>query len=90
MLCSKFGVTDTYLIYNNAKIYKRIGKTKLTMDKINKIKVNNVTYEIGSNVDMSQYQLKSDAVKLVRLTQAEYDQLTPKDNNTLYIITDAQ
>ena len=60
------------------------------MDKINKIKVNNVTYEIGSNVDLSQYQLKSDAVKLVRLTQAEYDQLTPKDNNTLYIITDAQ
>ena len=40
------------------------------MDKISKIKVNNVTYEIGSNVDMSQYQLKSDAVKLVRLTQA--------------------
>lgn len=63
---------------------------KLTMDKINKIKVNDVTYEIGSNVDMSQYQLKSDAVKLVRLTQAEYDQLTQKDNNTLYIITDAQ
>lgn len=60
------------------------------MDKISKIKVNNVTYEIGSTVDMSQYQLKSDAVKLVRLTQAEYDQLTTKDNNTLYIITDAQ
>ena len=58
------------------------------MDKINKIKVNNVTYEIGS--DLSQYQLKSDAVKLVRLTQAEYDQLTQKENNTLYIITDAQ
>lgn len=60
----------------------------IQMDKINKIKVNDVTYEIGS--DMSQYQLKSDAVKLVRITQAEYDQLTPKDNNTLYIITDAQ
>lgn len=60
------------------------------MDKINKIKVNNVTYEIGSTVDMSQYQLKSDAVKLVRLTQAEYDALSTKDNNTLYIITDAQ
>ena len=58
------------------------------MDKINKITVNNVTYEIGG--DMSAYQLKSDAVKLVRLTQTEYDQLTPKDNNTLYIITDAQ
>ena len=58
------------------------------MDKISKISVNNVTYEIGS--DLSAYQLKSDAVKLVRLTQAEYDQLTTKDNNTLYIITDAQ
>ena len=58
------------------------------MDKISKIKVNDVTYEIGS--DLSQYQLKSDAVKLVRLTKAEYDQLTTKDNNTLYIITDAQ
>ena len=60
------------------------------MDKINKIKIKDVTYEIGSNVDMSQYQLKSDAVKLVRLTQAEYDALSTKDNNTLYIITDAQ
>ena len=28
------------------------------MDKINKIKVNNVTYEIGSNVDMSQQYAK--------------------------------
>ena len=56
------------------------------MDKINKIKIKNVTYEIGSNVDMSQYQLKSDAVKLVRLTQSQYDQLTTKDENTLYII----
>ena len=71
-------------------IFFYIFSSNYTMDKINKIKVNNVTYEIGSNVDLSQYQLKSDAVKLVRLTQAEYDQLTPKDNNTLYIITDAQ
>ena len=71
-------------------IFFYILSSNYTMDKINKIKVNNVTYEIGSNVDMSQYQLKSDAVKLVRLTQAEYDQLTTKDNNTLYIITDAQ
>ena len=54
------------------------------MDKINKIKIKDVTYEIGG--DMSQYQLKSDAVKIARLTQAEYDQLTQKDNNTLYII----
>ena len=41
-------------------------------------------------IDMSSYQTKSEAVKIARLTQAEYDQLTPKDNNTLYIITDAQ
>ena len=56
------------------------------MDKINKIKIKDVTYEIGSNVDMSQYQTKSDAVKIARLTQAEYDALSTKDNNTLYII----
>ena len=67
---------------------KELVKPNITMDKISKISVNNVTYEIGS--DMSAYQLKSDAVKLVRLTQTEYDQLTQKDNNTLYIITDAQ
>ena len=54
------------------------------MDKINKIKIKNVTYEIGS--DMSQYQLKSEAVKIARLTQAQYDALSPKDENTLYII----
>ena len=41
-------------------------------------------------IDMSSYQTKAESVKIARLTQAEYDQLTPKDNNTLYIITDAQ
>ena len=41
-------------------------------------------------IDMSTYQTKAESVKIARLTQAEYDQLTPKDNNTLYIITDAQ
>ena len=60
------------------------------MDKINKIKIKDVTYEIGSNVDMSQYQTKAESVKIERLTQAEYDALSTKDNNTLYIITDAQ
>lgn len=56
------------------------------MDKINKIKIKDVTYEIGSNVDMSQYQTKTEAVKIARLTQAEYDALSTKDENTLYII----
>lgn len=41
-------------------------------------------------IDMSSYQTKTEAVKIARLTQAQYDQLTTKDNNTLYIITDAQ
>lgn len=41
-------------------------------------------------IDMSLYQTKAESVKIARLTQAEYDQLTTKDNNTLYIITDAQ
>ena len=41
-------------------------------------------------IDMSTYQTKAESVKIARLTQAEYDQLTTKDNNTLYIITDAQ
>ena len=83
------------------------------MDKINKIKIKDVTYEIGgggsATVDsglsatsenavqnkvitgeLEKKLDKSNAVKIARLTQAEYDQLTPKDNNTLYIITDAQ
>lgn len=41
-------------------------------------------------IDMSTYQTKAESVKIARLTQAEYDALSPKDNNTLYIITDAQ
>ena len=41
-------------------------------------------------IDMSSYQTKTEAIKIARLTQEEYDQLTTKDNNTLYIITDAQ
>ena len=41
-------------------------------------------------IDMSSYQTKTEAVKIARMTQAEYDALSTKDNNTLYIITDAQ
>lgn len=41
-------------------------------------------------IDMSSYQTKTEAVKIARLTQAQYDALSTKDNNTLYIITDAQ
>ena len=83
------------------------------MDKINKIKIKDVTYEIGgggsATVDsglsatsenavqnkvitseLGKKLDKSNAVKIARLTQAEYDALSTKDNNTLYIITDAQ
>ena len=41
-------------------------------------------------IDMSSYQTKTEAVKIARLTQAQYDALSTKDENTLYIITDAQ
>lgn len=37
-------------------------------------------------IDMSLYQTKTEAVKIARLTQEQYDQLTTKDENTLYII----
>ena len=41
-------------------------------------------------IDMSSYRTNTEAVKIARLTQAQYDALSTKDNNTLYIITDAQ
>lgn len=47
---------------------------------INKIRLSGTTYEIQ---DLN-------ATKTVELTQAEYDALSPKDPNVLYIITDAQ
>ena len=37
-------------------------------------------------IDMSTYQTKAESVKIARLTQEQYDQLTTKDENTLYII----
>lgn len=37
-------------------------------------------------IDMSSYQTKAEAVKIARLTQEQYDALSPKDENTLYII----
>ena len=37
-------------------------------------------------IDMSSYQTKTEAVKIARLTQEQYDALSPKDENTLYII----
>mgnify|MGYP001771994304 CR=1 FL=1 len=49
------------------------------MANINKIKLSGTTYEIQ---DLN-------ATKTVELTQAEYDELSPKDPNTFYIITDA-
>ena len=69
------------------------GEKLYTTDNANRdIKV--VTSLNGSygdvTIDMSSYQTKTEAVKIARLTQAEYDALSTKDNNTLYIITDAQ
>ena len=50
------------------------------MANINKIKLSGTTYNIQ---DLN-------ATKTVELTQAEYDDLSPKDPNVFYIITDAQ
>lgn len=49
------------------------------MSNINKIKLSGQTYNIQ---DLN-------ATKTVELTQAQYDELSPKDPNTFYIITDA-
>ena len=49
------------------------------MANINKIKLSGQTYNIQ---DMN-------ATKTLELTQAQYDELSPKDPNTFYVITDA-
>ena len=49
------------------------------MANINKIKLSGKTYNIQ---DLN-------ATKTVELTQAQYDELSPKDPNTFYVITDA-
>ena len=49
------------------------------MININKIKLSGQTYNIQ---DLN-------ATKTVELTQAQYDELSPKDPNTFYVITDA-
>ena len=49
------------------------------MPNINKIRLSGTTYTVQ---DLN-------ATKTVELTQAEYDDLAPKDPNTFYIITDA-
>ena len=65
------------------------GEKLYTTDNANRdIKV--VTSLNGSygdvTIDMSSYQTKAESVKIARLTQAEYDALSTKDVNTLYII----
>ena len=49
------------------------------MANINKIKLSGTTYSIQDE----------NATRTVELTQAQYDELSPKDPNTFYIITDA-
>ena len=56
----------------------------------------NITIEGGGNVDLSDYYTKSQTNALVNpklsqvtLTQAEYDALSTKEENVLYVISDA-
>ena len=53
--------------------------------------------EVAANVDLSDYYTKSQTNELVNpklsqvtLTQAEYDALSTKENNVLYVISDAE
>ena len=57
----------------------------------------NITIEGGGNVDLSDYYTKSQTNALVSpklsqvtLTQAEYDALSTKEENVLYVISDAE
>ena len=57
----------------------------------------NITIEGGGNVDLTNYYTKTETNELVNpkleqvtLTQAEYDALQTKEENVLYIISDAE
>lgn len=57
----------------------------------------NITIEGGGNVDLTNYYTKTETNALVNpklqqvtLTQAEYDALSTKEDNVLYIISDAE
>lgn len=87
------GSSDMYLYAQNN--FRLRPKTEGVIHKIDnkfiQAKTINGESVLGEGeIDMSSYQTKTEAVKIARLTQAEYDALSPKDNNTLYIITDAQ
>ena len=87
-------VSDDYYDYVQNNFYVR-PKTDGVIHKLDpkfiQAKTINGESVLGEGeIDMSSYQTKTEAVKIARLTQAEYDALSTKDNNTLYIITDAQ
>lgn len=94
---TKIGDLETKAVYaepdaaSTAHTFTRTinGEKLYTADNANR-DMKLVTSVNGSHgdvtIDMSSYQTKAESVKIARLTQAQYDQLTPKDENTLYII----
>lgn len=58
----------------------------------NTISATDTTYTAGSGITITNNVIAMEytALRAVQLTQAQYDALTTKDANTLYIITDAQ
>ena len=86
------GPDDMRYAHNNFYVRPKIDGVIHKLDnKFIQAKTINGESVLGEGeIDMSSYQTKTEAVKIARLTQAEYDALSTKDNNTLYIITDAQ
>ena len=94
---TKIGDLETKAVYaepdaaSTAHTFTRTinGEKLYTTDNANR-DMKLVTSVNGSHgdvtIDMSSYQTKAESVKIARLTQTQYDQLTPKDENTLYII----
>ena len=87
-------VTDNEL---NSKGYLTEHQPLKTINGESLVGPGNITIEGGSSADLSNYytrgevdNLVAEKARIVSLTQAEYDALDIKDENTIYNITDAE
>lgn len=87
-------VTDNEL---NSKGYLTEHQTLKTINGESLVGPGNITIEGGGSADLTNYytrgevdNLVAEKARIVSLTQAEYDALAIKDENTIYNITDAE
>lgn len=79
-------VTDNELVWTNAYVAmsgivsSHTVDTNVHLTSLDRAKVDTITNKADKTTDL-------DGLKLLRITQAAYDALTTKDQNTLYIIT---